>query len=349
MRALLKKLIRTQTISSDVGVNRDAILFCRAWLKEQGVSSGLINLCGKPTLIWGAPIKKASVLFNTHIDVVPGSANVFKPRMVKSRLYGRGTADTKSSVVVFLELSREMADSIIDKNILFSIVCDEEVGGESTKQLISMLPELKFGVFGEPTDLEVVNEAKGIMQVKIFAKGVTAHGSKPWLGNSAIEKLSKLIISFSKNHKQNRPAKKTTYNLSLISGGSTINQVPDRCEAWIDIRYNPADRPSHILENIRKDFVGCEVELIKSESCIKTSTDNVFVKKFLNSVEKNKLPKKLKFDFGSSDARHCTKLGIPAIVFGPKGNNLHQENEWVDLPSITKCKKVYEDFIKNSL
>ena len=345
MSALLNKFVRAQTISSDVEANKNALLFCRAWLKKRGISSRLIVLCGKPTLIWGAPLKKTRFLFNTHIDVVPGSPNVFKPRMVKSRLYGRGTADTKSSVAVFLELSREMTDAIIDKNILFSIVCDEEVGGESTKQLISMLPKLEFGVFGEPTDLEVVNEAKGIMQIKITTRGKTAHGSKPWMGNNAIDKLSKLVSDFSKNHRQNKPTKNTTYNLSLISGGNAINQVPNQCEAWLDVRYNPTDNPIHILKALRREFSGCAIEIIKSESYIQTSQDNIFVKDFLKCLEKNNIPNKLRFDFGSSDARHCTKLGIPAIVFGPTGNNLHQEDEWVDVPSITKCKKVYEDFI----
>ncbi len=349
MRTLLKKLVKEQTVSSNVAANRKAMLYCRAWLKKHGVNSKLITLCGKFTLIWGASLKKAKILFNTHMDVVPGSPSVFKPRVIKSKLYGRGSADTKSSVAIFLELSREMIVTIKEKNILFSIVSDEEIGGASTKQLISMLPKLEFGVFGEPTDLEVVNEAKGIMQVRITANGVTAHGARLWDGKNAIEKLSKQIANFSAKHRVTKSTKATTHNLSLISGGSAINQVPDQCEAWLDIRYNPADNPSHILENISKEFGGCEVKLIKSESCIKTSKNNIFVKKFLNSVGKNKLSKKLKFDFGSSDARHCTNLGIPTIVFGPKGNNLHQEDEWVDFPSITKCKKVYKDFINSGL
>lgn len=349
MRALLKKLVQVQTVSSDVGANRKALLYCQGWLKIEGVNSRLINLSGKPVLIWGAPLHKARLLFNTHIDVVPGSPSVFKPKLVKTRLYGRGSADTKSSVAIFLELSKNLFKTIKEKDMLFSIVSDEEIGGSSTKQLISLLPKLEFAVFGEPTGLEVVNEAKGIMQIKITAKGATAHGSKPWMGNNAIEKLSQLIDNFSKNHRQNKPTKETTYNLSLISGGSAINQVPDSCEAWIDVRFNPLDSPASILKNIKKEFKGCKVELIKSESCIKTPKENVFVKKFLHSIEQNKLPKKLKFDFGSSDARHCTNLGIPAIVFGPKGNNLHQEDEWVDLPSITECKKVYGDFIHDGL
>ncbi len=349
MSTLLKKLISDQSISSDRRANKNALLYCRAWLKKEGVNSRLINLHGKPTLIWGAPVKKARILFNTHIDVVPGSPKIFKPKMIKSRLYGRGSADTKSSVAVFLGLSRDLIGVIKDKNISFSIVCDEEIGGESTKQLLSLLPKLEFAVFGEPTDLEVVNEAKGIMQIKITARGATAHGSTPWLGNNAIERLGHLIGDFSKNHKQNKSTKNTTFNFSLISGGSTINQVPDACAAWLDVRYNPADSTTKILKILKQEFTGCNVEVVKSESCIKTSKDNMFVKKFLTSVGQNKLPKKLKFDFGSSDARHCTKLGIPAIVFGPIGKNLHQEDEWVDVTSIAKCKKVYEDFIISRL
>jgi acetylornithine deacetylase/succinyl-diaminopimelate desuccinylase-like protein len=43
----------------------------------------------------------------------------------------------------------------------------------------------------------------------------------------------------------------------------------------------------------------------------------------------------LHYMFGISDANvFCGEAGIPSIVYGPRGDNFHQCQEWVDLASI---------------
>ncbi|NJE47936.1 M20/M25/M40 family metallo-hydrolase, partial [Thermococcus sp. GR7] len=39
-------------------------------------------------------------------------------------------------------------------------------------------------------------------------------------------------------------------------------------------------------------------------------------------------------------------LGVPTIVFGPKGANWHSADEWVSISSVRKVKQTYVEFFK---
>jgi len=44
---------------------------------------------------------------------------------------------------------------------------------------------------------------------------------------------------------------------------------------------------------------------------------------------------------GLADANYfATDLGIPSVVFGPRGANYHMADEWVDIPSIGETTRL---------
>ncbi|MCR4329795.1 MAG: M20/M25/M40 family metallo-hydrolase [Candidatus Roizmanbacteria bacterium] len=345
---LLKKLVQFQSISTDQSANRAILTYCQTYLRDVNIASAIKMFNGKPILWWGTPPHNATFLFNTHCDVVPGTQSVFIPHQVKNRLYGRGTADAKCNVALLLSITQELGWLFKKKGIMCAISCDEEIGGASTKKLLSRMSALKFGIFGEPTNMHIVHEAKGIMQVCLTQKGKSAHGSRPWDGKNAIEQLTEKLYVF----RQHIPSplketKNTTYNFSLITGGSAINQIPDSCQLKIDIRVSPHDTPEEITTRLKKYFLDCEISVLKSESCVSTDKNNVWVRQFAYSVQKYNKNSHFAFEHGSSDARHASARAIPAVVFGPVGGNLHQEREWVDVPSISVSRNVLKNFIVN--
>src|SRR5687768_16923042 len=133
MKDILSQLVSMRSVTDDLVTNEVVLQWCRDWLAAHGVSSVLETHNGRPILWWGAPLGEARFLFNTHVDVVPGPDASFSPRMEGDRMWGRGCADTKSSVTIFLEVSRRKKAVLEKKNICFSLVTDEELGGASTK------------------------------------------------------------------------------------------------------------------------------------------------------------------------------------------------------------------------
>jgi succinyl-diaminopimelate desuccinylase len=348
LKTILAKLIPIPSVTADLESNTEALKFCQQHLKSNNILSSLKVISRRPLLHWGCRPSTAEILICTHIDVVPGPGRIFTPRLQDKTLFGRGAADTKAFAAVMLNLPPEIINLAKNKKVIFAITSDEEIGGPSTKQFISHLPALKFGLFGEPTNLKVVNSAKGIMQVKISATGKSAHGSRPWLGENSIVKMTLSLTSFLKHHPApEKETRSTTFNFSVVSGGSVINQVPETCEMLVDIRLNPTDSPLRIIRLLRRHFSDCQIDILKSELPIKTSPADPFVHALFCSAGQCGVHPQFAFEHGSSDARHCTAGKIPAIVFGPIGSHLHEEAESVDLESVSKVQQIVENFIRS--
>lgn len=345
---ILTKLISFPTITSNLEVNSACLAWCKQTLSQKGIPSNLITVSGRPLLNWGSKPEEARIMINSHADVVPAPQSDFQAKISNGKVFGRGSADTKSAVSALLNLSPNIIKTAVLKNILFSLSSDEEIGGTSTKEFIAKLPVLKFGLFAEPTNLKIVTRAKGMMQIKITSVGKTAHGSRPWLGKNAIVDISRCLHNFLFLHPiPTSETTNTTFNFSLISGGSAVNQIPGSCQLTLDIRLNPSDSPSKIIKTLKKIFAGCQLDILKNESPISTNPTNPLVDTLKTCLESNGIRPEITFDHGSSDARHCTALKIPAVVFGPIGDNLHQDNEWVNLQSVAQFQQVLELFIQN--
>ena len=192
------------------------------------------------------------ILLHGHIDVVEAESNeMFKPRAESGKLYGRGTADMKAGVAVLMKLMKDLEPD----NCSLLITSDEEIGGfKGTGYLVNdvgLKPD--FALSAEPCIPEkfpsIVNQHKGVFQVKLEAEGESCHASQPENGVNAIDKLLD-------NYRELKQvfAKKSvdsTVNLGFIEGGESLNQVPSKAEMKLDIRYNDSFSPREVLDFIK--------------------------------------------------------------------------------------------------
>jgi succinyl-diaminopimelate desuccinylase len=65
-----------------------------------------------------------------------------------------------------------------------------------------------------------------------------------------------------------------------------------------------------------------------------------------NLMDEDELPKEQE---GASDARYATMFGVPAIDIGPKGGNIHGDNEYIDIESMIQFSSIYEDIVRRLL
>lgn len=346
---ILNDLIAVPSITGDGKSCGKIIKMAQAILHAKHVSSKVIKTAKRSILIWGElDLEKSEWLINSHLDVVPGKLEQFEPQENKGKLFGRGAADTKGSCAVLLANIENWQSLARAKHLTFMLVTDEEVGGESTKEILHSLPNLKGAVFLEPTGEKLVIQAKGIIQIKITATGKSCHGSRTWEGNNALEKLAHRLTSFRLRHPSpTHETRNTTFNFSLMTAGTAINQVPGKATLWCDIRWNPADNPEDIVASLKLAFDQCLVEVVKLEPPVNCPQSSQLHRDFTQALKANSLNPLNAFEHGSSDARHCTGFGIPSLVFGPKGKNLHADNEWVSLKSLDNVQRVLNTWINN--
>lgn len=192
---------------------------------EQPLAGGRANViaaAGEPRLV-----------FSTHFDCVPP----FLPsREEGGILYGRGACDAKgilSAQVAAAERLRAAGRT----NIGLLFVAGEERGSDGAVAANRIASRSEFLINGEPTDNRLARATRGVLRVRLVAKGRAAHSGYPDLGESAIEKLLDAMIALRGGQWPEDPALgRTHYTIGVMSGGVAPNVIPAHADAEVTFR-----------------------------------------------------------------------------------------------------------------
>jgi succinyl-diaminopimelate desuccinylase len=345
---LSKKLIKIESTSHNT-VNLNKILdltldnlseYKIEKFNNKGTRSALIyNTSNRP--------EKFKILFNAHLDVVPGKPKSYEPKVSENKLFGTGAMDMKSNAACLILLF-----NLLGKKVSYpfglQLTTDEEVGGfKGTKYQIEKGVNSEFVIAGESTGLNIVNRSKGVLWLKIISKGKSFHGAYPWKGDNAILKMNLFLNKLTKLFPNKEKPWQTTVNISDIeSNNKSYNKIPDQCNLNLDIRYVPEESKT-IIKKIKKilprNFL---MEIIVNEPPVYTKPDNKYLLQLLSSSKKI-LNKEVEFysSNGSSDARHFSYIGSSGIEFGAKGGSIGSDKEWVSIKSLEQYYLILKDFL----
>ncbi len=288
------------------------------------------------------------VVLNGHLDVIPGKDHQYVPEVRGDRLYGVGATDMKANVACIIQVFNEMA-SKVSYPLALQLVTEEELGGfDGTKYQIDSGVRADFVIAAESTNFDIVNQAKGVLWVKLTASGQTAHGAYPWRGDNAIQKMSRFLALLEREYPTPREQQWcTTVNVSAIrSANVAFNKIPDHCEVSLDIRFLPSESGA-VLERLKrivpKDF---SLEVVANEPALFVEEQNYFVMQLKKATEDTrKQPCAFYCAQGSSDARHYTRVGDYGVEFGPIGGGIGTDDEWIEIPSLTTYCEVLRNFL----
>jgi succinyl-diaminopimelate desuccinylase len=240
------------------------------------------------------------IMWVGHLDVVPpgNPKNWTLPPYCGTiaedgTIWGRGSSDMKGACAAAMVAARVLNElnelETIPNAVDFWFTADEEIGGGDGALWLAQTGILEGevciigdGAPGTPFAPTIDLGCKGAVWTKILAQGKTAHGSRPFLGDNALDKLLRVIPHVKKIAqvqldipKELEPVLASTINymmkeqlddqqrialkrlfhypsvaLNILNGGVKINVVPDSAEAHFDIRLTPGSNPIRIRERI---------------------------------------------------------------------------------------------------
>ena len=348
-RVLAERLITYDTSTGD-GL-RAAVGFVKGWLEAREIPVTGREFGGLPVVLADVgPRDGPCVILHGHVDVVPAHPGQFVPRVEGDRLIGRGAYDMKGALAAMMCAVKDVADNG-SVRVRFVCVPDEEsedVDNRSTDALVEEGLRADFAITGEPTDLHIGVQAKGVLAVRVEVTGIAAHGSTPWAGDNAILKAYDVFrrietLRFSRESSDlfDRPS----INVSRISGGDAFNKVPDLCMMDVDIRFLPNQDPGEILAEIR---ALPDVRIVKTfqRAPARVSRQNPYVRALREAVSKSLDDEALSIGRdGASDAISFLEAGVPAVEFGPTGGGHHGPEEWVSIDSLKRYRQALGDFV----
>jgi succinyl-diaminopimelate desuccinylase len=329
--------------------------FVKGWLEARSIAHRDYRVNGLPAIVAAVGDGPATILLNAHIDVVPGRREQFTPWKVGDRLYGRGAYDMKGALAAMLAA---LADLAADRRALAGVkakllvVPDEESEEDSSdgKASAFLAEEGHLGEFvicGEPTDLHIGVQAKGVLVLRMDVHGRSAHGSTPWLGENAVLKaidlyhrLFELPFAGESSELFDRPS----INLGRIGGGDVVNRVPDHCALELCVRYLPTQQPEEVLRQVRS--LDAEVKVSYHLPPATLNPRNRYVQELRHAVRAHQNGKALVVGrHGASDAVFFLARGIPSVEFGPAGAGHHGPDEHVTISSLRTYRRILVELV----
>lgn len=333
-KEILKELVSFNTIKDKQ--NREIMDYIQKLLETKGFKVDYKSKC----LVMS--IKDECKLgFIGHTDTVQSGADwSYKPlelTEINGNLYGLGTCDMKGGIAGILKAVLDTDWNKLNYGIKLFFTYDEEVGFQGIKEIVDKNIKIPENIIiGEPTNNEIMNGSKGLLELEVEFVGKSAHSSNPAKGINSIEKcmncLNELKEFYEKLKLDNDDRFEipyTTMNIGKIEGGKIINIVPNSCKVWIDFR---------VIKNEHRTKIFNEFDRLKEKYQMQYKIIND-IKPFITERKENKTTNFIT-EASFIESKNRIILGVGPI-------NPHEANEYIAIESLEKLVNQYIQLIKN--
>ncbi|TFA98875.1 Diaminopropionate ammonia-lyase [Trichoderma ghanense] len=330
--------------------------YITAWMEHRDIETHWVEPTpGRPSVVGivrGTGGGK-SLMLNGHIDTVtlmgyegdPLSGNIRN-----GKLYGRGAADMKCGVAAAMTALASAKQHALRGDVIFTGVADEEFESIGTQQVLEAGWTADGAIVSEPTNLDILYAHKGFVWFEVDIHGLAAHGSRYDLGVDAISKAGYFLVELDK-HGSRLTAQSGdavlgpgSIHASLIKGGEEVSSYPSLVQIQLERRTVNGETP----ETVRKELEEILDGLTKTVPDFKYSLRTTFHRPLFKADLSHPFTKLVQKHVGNTLGREpavlgapywtdCALLedaGIPALLWGPKGEGLHGKLEYADVESI---------------
>ena len=288
---------------------------------------------------------------SAHIDTVFPAGTMLQPRREGSRLYAPGISDNGAGLAALLATAGALQNSAIKH--LGPVVFIGNVGEEGEGDLRGMRH-----IFSDPHWSEaiaatlvldgagadsIVAEALGSRRFEIVVRGPGGHSWSDFGAPNPIIVLARAIERFTQVRVAAVP--KTTFNIGVIRGGSSVNSIPESASMRVDLRSTSAAEIDRLeaalrvaldqalaadMSRTRPGTLSCQVAVIGSRPAGELDS-NARILRVIRSVDSH-LGNSSQVQRASTDANIPLSLGREAIAIGGggAGGGAHTLQEWFD-------------------
>jgi succinyl-diaminopimelate desuccinylase len=328
LTALTVDLVRFNSVwDPAVGTSEQEIAdYVARWAQQQGFDVQIDEVApGRPNVIvtWVSGRGERTLMFEGHTDVVtPGDLSAwhydpFGAKIVGSRMFGRGTNDTKGNLAAMLIAMAALKRSGIKLSgtLIGGVLCDEEDQMLGVQDFIERghADRVTGAVICEPQDGFICATQKGALRAQFTISGRMSHGAMPLSGLNTAPAVAKILsclhdreVNAVNNPGQDEnlgwPSFTPTVIQAPASGTPQLNVMPGEARVLVDIRTIPGQSHPDIIDDltalaaeverrVRKDYreydsllslkrnrdLKIKVEILTDRPCTLTERDDPVV------------------------------------------------------------------------
>ena len=306
-----------------------------------------------------------------HTDVVPSgpeeewTSHPFEANIVDGELIGRGAADMKSSVAVFVEsIKKFLADNQNPNFQIWVMLTSNEEGEPADGKINTLIDSLTdqnqfidYCLVGEASSSDSVGDVlrvgrRGSLSGKLKLIGKQGHVAYPHKVLSPILEVGPIInelnqITWDEGNEHFDP---TSFQISNIdSGTGATNVVPGHLNMLFNFRFSPESSQ----ESLKEKFIQvlekskCSFEIDWTLNAQPYLTKKTELLSIIQTALKKINGKEAVIDNGggTSDGRWVSPSGSEVIELGPRNQTIHKIDEKISLEDLALLQEIYQQIL----
>ena len=306
-----------------------------------------------------------------HTDVVPSgpedewTSPPFEANIVEGELIGRGAADMKGSVAVFIESVKKFLADHPNPNFQIWVMLTSNEEGEPADGKINTLMDaltdqnqfIDYCLVGEASSSDKVGDVlrvgrRGSLSGKLKLIGKQGHVAYPHKVLSPILEVGPIINELNQMiwDEGNEHFDPTSFQISNIdSGTGDTNVVPGHLNMLFNFRFSPESSQ----ESLKERFVQvlekskCSFEIDWTLNAQPYLTKKTELLSIIQTALKKINGKEAIVDNGggTSDGRWVSPSGSEVIELGPRNQTIHKIDEKISLADLILLQEIYQQIL----
>ena len=315
------------------------------------------------------------IVFAGHTDVVPtGPADLwtfppFSAHIEGDIMYGRGTADMKSSIACFMVANKRFIENYPDHkgSIGYLITSDEEGPAvDGTVKVVETLEarneKIDYCLVGEPSSNAILGDSikngrRGSLSGDLTIKGIQGHIAYPELSENPIHKVVPALEQLAKMQWDhgNEYFPPTSFQISNINAGlGATNVTPGTANVLFNFRFSTEHTAESLQASVHAVLdhhnLNYDLEWNLSGQPFVTTAKGELIKAVKSAIKTVMgYEPKLSTAGGTSDGRFIAPTGAQVIEVGPLSATIHQINERVSVSDLNQLTEIYYQTLVNLL
>lgn len=308
-------------------------------------STGNVLACLRTSRSKTSPQARPLVV-SAHLDTVFPLSVDLAIHEERERIYGPGLGDNSLGIAGMFGLTWMLSERL--HGLPFDLWLIANKGEEGLGNLSGMKAVVeRFGshprayIVLEGTALgHIYHRGLGVRRYRITVRSQGGHSWMDYGRPSAIHELTELSTHITRIPVPQNP--RTTLNIGVISGGTTVNTIAASASLELDLRSERTDTLDHLAEEVERLCVqlqkpGVEItaELIGNRKAGEIPAEHPLVLLARDCLREQGLEPKL--SIGSTDANVPLSLGLPALALGlTTGAGGHTVREYINVEPLEK-------------
>jgi len=327
--------------------------FILKWFEENGARGAYIDEA--LNVIWpvGVTENNPVAVLMAHTDIVFPDTDRLEVREENGCLYAPGIGDDTANLVALMMAAKYVAETGAMPETGLLIVanaCEEGLGNlKGSRQIMKdFAGRIKELISIDGNYDSVVNNAVGSCRMKVTVHAQGGHSYGAFGNTNAIVQIAEII---GRLYEKEPPKKaRTTYNVGVIEGGTTVNTICADCSMLYE--YRSEDREclaemdeffNSVIEEFRAKGYNIDVEVLGIRPC-KGDVDENRQQELTERMQKMMhcyTGLEIGAGPGSTDANSALAEGVPSVTIGAiMGHGAHTRGEWMQIESLKPGLKI---------